>query len=85
MASGQVIFVSRNQGMIVVQHDEGFAVIEMLGSEGSLEVGGAVRGDWSSSGSGTVRANGESYDVFFQGSWGSLDMAISIARSSGGG
>ena len=85
MASGQAIFVSRNQAMIVVQHDDGFAVIELLGGEGALEVGVAVRGDWNVSGSGTIRANGESYEVLFQGSWGSRDIAISIARKSGGG
>ena len=85
MTSGQVIFVSGNQGMFVVQHDDGFAVIELLGDEGALEVGVAVSGDWSDSGSGTIRANAESYDVFFQGSWGSRDTAISIAKRSGGG
>lgn len=85
MASGQVIFVSRNQGMIVVHHDDGFALVELLGGEGELEVGVAVSGDWGASGPETIRANGRRYEVVLQGSWGSRDVAITNARNAGGG
>ena len=85
MARGQVIFVSRNQGMIVVQHDDGFAVVELLGSEGDLAVGDAVVGDWSALGREEVRAHGESHAAYFQGNWGARQAAIDTARRTGGG
>ncbi|MCW2246220.1 hypothetical protein M2352_001811 [Azospirillum fermentarium] len=86
-STGAVIFISRNQGMVVVQHDDGFAVVELLGDEGELEVGDRVSGDWDALGGETIRASRlqRNMDVYMQGSWGFRDHAIRIARNTGGG
>ena len=81
----QVIFVSRNVGMLVVQHGDGFAVVEMLGSEGEIVVGDKVAGDWDALGGEPITAHGQNFDAYFQGNWGSRDAAIKIARNTGGG
>lgn len=85
MASGTVIFVSRNQGMIVVQHAQGFSVVELLGGEGEIERGDQLRGDWLALGGETIRKGGEDYDAYFQGCWCSVDSAVAMARHIGGG
>ncbi|AUJ63280.1 hypothetical protein B9057_02590 [Aestuarium zhoushanense] len=71
--------------MIVVQHDVGFAVVELLGSEGEFQVGDVVRGQWDELGSEPVFKDGEEQDAYYQGNWGSLEKAITIARNTGGG
>lgn len=85
MPAGQVLFVSRNGGMIVVGHDDGFAVVELLGSEGEFQVGDAVRGRWDGLGGEPIFKEGAEYDAFFQGSWASGQQAVMIARNTGGG
>lgn len=85
MASGSVIFVSRNYGMIVVQHDQGFSVVELLGGEGEIQRGDQLRGDWLALGGESFWKDGEAYDAFFQGCWGNPSAAIQIARNTGGG
>lgn len=85
MASGTVVFISRNQGMIVVQHAQGFAVVELLGGEGEIERGDRLRGDWLALGGDTFLKAGESYDAYFQGCWGNAEAAVSMARRIGGG
>lgn len=85
MAHGEVIFVSKSQNMIVVHHNDGFAVVELLGSEGNLSVGDAVVGDWSALGREEFQAHGENHDAYFQGNWGTRQVAIDTARRTGGG
>lgn len=85
MAVGHVVFVSGNRGMIVVRHDDGFAVVELLGSEGEFSIGDSVRGDWDALGGEPIYKQGEEHDAYFQGTWGSRDHAITIARNTGGG
>jgi len=85
MSQGQVVFISRNQGMIVVQHDDGFAVVELLGSEGEFSNGDVVRGDWGALGGEPIFKCGDEHDAYFQGSWGAVTRAVSIARKTGGG
>jgi hypothetical protein len=84
-SSGQVIFVSRNFGMLVVQHSDGFAVVELLGSEGEIVVGDTVRGDWDALGGEPIFKEAEAYDAYFQGNWGNKLAALKIARNTGGG
>ncbi|GEM_PF-2162800 len=85
MTSGTVVFVSRNQGMIVVQHAQGFAVVELLGSEGEIERGDQLRGDWLALGGETFWKASEAYDAYFQGCWGNGEAAVAMARRIGGG
>ncbi|WP_310541589.1 hypothetical protein [Phenylobacterium sp.] len=85
MSEGQVVFVSGNQGMIVVRHSDGFAVVELLGSEGEFGISDVVTGDWNALGSEPIYRDRRMYDAYFQGSWGSSAQAIMIARNTGGG
>jgi hypothetical protein len=85
MAIGNIIFVSRNAGTIVVQSDAGFTVVELLGNEGQLEKGDEVLGDWSACGREPICRDNQSFDAYFQGCWGNANAAIQIARQTGGG
>lgn len=82
---GRVTFTSRNGGMVVVQHSDAFALVEMLGDEGELRPGDRVSADWSELGGGHVEKDGVGYEVFFQGSWGAADIPVQMARQAGGG
>lgn len=82
MAQGRVIFVSRNGGMLVVQHDDGFALVEMIGDEGSIAVGDEVSGDWDALGGEPIRCGDDTYDAYFQGSWGTREIPTRMAAGS---
>jgi hypothetical protein len=81
---GRVAFTSRNGGMVVIQHSDGFALVELLGDEGELQPGDDVIADWSELGGGRVGKGGVGYDVYFQGSWGAPDIPVRMARQTGG-
>jgi len=85
MSRGQIVFVSRNGAMLVVQHEDGFTVVEMLGDEGVLQVGDQVLGDWTAVASEPIRRDGDLFDACFQGCWGNPNAAIQAARDAGGG
>lgn len=85
MAAGSVIYVSPMQNMIVVAHGDGWSVVELLGDEGEIDIGDTLNADWSELGGGVVRRGGESFDVYFQGTWGSHQAAVESAYRSGGG
>lgn len=85
MSIGVVVFVSRNGGMIVVQHDRGFSVVELLGGEGEIGRGDRLRADWLALGGEPFEKDGDSYDAYFQGCWGNPNAAVDIARRIGGG
>ena len=85
MSKGRVVFVSGNGGMLVVQSDEGFALIELLGDEGQIETGDYVYGDWTALGGEPIRRDGESFDAYFQGCWANPQIPVEMARRSGGG
>lgn len=82
--SGTVIFSSRNGAMLVVQHEDGFALIEMLGSEGEIRVGARVRGDWNAVAGEPIYWDGRRFDAYFQGNWPSREVPIRLARQTGG-
>ena len=85
MAIGRVVFVSRTQGMIVVQHEDGFTLVELLGDEGGIAVGDRVAGDWTAEGREPMRTTSGVLDTYFQGCWGSAQAAVGVARRTGGG
>jgi hypothetical protein len=80
MASGRVIYVSRNGGVIVVIHRDRFSVVQLLGEEGTFAIGDHVCGDWESEGSAPL-AEGSRYVGHCQGTWASLNAAVQIARN----
>lgn len=67
---GEVVFVSRNQGMIVVRSDDGFTVVDLLGDEGLVEVGDRALGDWSANGGERITVKRQSIDAYFQAATG---------------
>jgi hypothetical protein len=71
--------------MIVIRHSDGFAVVELLGSEGEFGVGDLVAGDWTALGGEPIYKDRYPHDAYFQGSWGSAAQAVTIARNTGGG
>lgn len=85
MESGKVVFVSPNQGMIVVQHDDGFAVVELLGSEGEFGLGDIVKGRWDELGGEPIQKAGVEHDAYYQGNWSVGEQAVAVARRTGGG
>lgn len=82
---GEVVFVSRNQGMLVVRSDEGFTVVELLGDEGFVQVGDRALGDWSANGGETITVRRQRLDAYFQATYGNPQMAVAMARRLGGG
>ena len=80
MSTGTIVFTSRNRGMIVVRHDDGYTLVEMLGDEGALVVGDKVSGDWDALGGELIYSQGRRYEAYFQGTWGSPDTPIQMAR-----
>lgn len=82
---GDVVFVSRNQGMVVVKSEEGFTLVELLGDEGFVEVGDRALGDWTAEGGERMTVRKRSLDAIFQGTYGGLVQAVTMARRMGGG
>ena len=80
MSAGTVVFISRNGGMVVVRHDDGYALVEFLGQEGELSIGDQVSGDWNSLGGELIWSQGHQYEAYFQGTCGPLDTLLRIAR-----
>ena len=87
MPSGRVRFVSPNKGMIVVSHDDGYTVVELLGSEGEFAVGDEVSGNWSAVGGEPIYSHSSRIprDAYFQGTWPTFEGAARVARTTGGG
>jgi hypothetical protein len=65
--------------MLVIQHEDGYALVELLGSEGTVAKGDIVSGDWDALGGEPLFHEGEELDAYFQGSWGSKEAAIRAA------
>ena len=78
MTRGHVVYVTPNGAMLVVEHETGFSWVELLGSEGEVERGHLVYGNWEALGGDTIRHDGEEIDVFMQGCWGSLGAVMSV-------
>lgn len=58
-------------------HDEGWAVVELIGREGDIAVGDAVLGDWQAVAGEDLIFNGETFSVFFQGT-GTKQWALGL-------
>lgn len=80
---GRVVFVSRNGAMLVVENDNGFALVEMLGNEGEISVGARVTADWDAVASESMFLARQRFDVYLQGNT-TLDEAVRLAREAGG-
>jgi hypothetical protein len=83
MSAGTIVFTSRNGAMVVVRHDDGYTLVEMLGDEGALAVGDAVSGDWDALGGEPIYSQGRRYEAYFQGTWGYPGPPVQMVRSLG--
>lgn len=80
---GRVVFISRNGAMLVVENDNGYALVEMLGNEGEIPVGAQVTADWDAVASEPMFSGSQRFEVYLQGNT-TLDEAIRLAREAGG-
>ena len=80
MSAGTIVFDSRNGGMVVVRHDDGYTLVEMLGDEGALvmcDIVSETGMPWVASQS-THRAIATRR--YFQGTWASPEPPIRMLR-----
>jgi hypothetical protein len=80
VSQGRVVFSGRAGGMLVVQSEHGFTLVEMLGQEGEVVVGDVVRGDWDAEGSEPLFRGRDRFDAYVQGTWGAPDVPVRMAR-----
>ena len=80
VSKGCVVFSSRAGGMLVVQSEHGFTLVEMLGQEGDVVVGDVVRGNWDAEGGEPLFRGRDRFDAYFQGTWGVMDVPVRMAR-----
>lgn len=71
--------------MLVVQHENGFALVELLGGEGEIAAGDDVRADWDALGGEVLLRGGDRFDGFLEGSWADHRVPLGMARNMGGG
>jgi hypothetical protein len=64
MSAGTIVFNSRNGGMVVVRHDDGYTPVEMLGDEGALVMCDII-GDWDALGGEPIYSQGNRYEAVF--------------------
>ena len=80
-SAGQVVFIAVNNAeVIVVEHDDGFAVVELVGNEERLARGDRVTGDWSRLGQDSMMFGSRKLSAYYQGSLPTLDEAVTMAR-----
>lgn len=64
---GTVVAVSKNKAALAVSNEEGWTVVELIGSEGKIAAGDSVFGDWQATGSEDLIFNGEPFSACFHG------------------
>ncbi len=69
--------------MLVVQNDNGFALVEMLGREGEIPINANVSADWDAVAGETMYFGDQQFDVYLQGNI-SMSEAVRLARQAGG-
>ena len=80
--SGVVVHQEPGSAFIVVQHDDGFTLVELMGHEGMIEVGEAVTGEWTvEAGAWVITSTRLKLDACFQGTWETLSGALAVARN----
>jgi hypothetical protein len=65
---GTVVAVSKNKAALAVSNEEGWTVVELIGSEGKIAVDDTVFArDWLAVGSEDLIFNDEVFSAYFQG------------------
>jgi len=65
---GTVVDVSKNKAALAVSNEEGWTVVELIGSEGKIAVGDTVFArDWLAVGSEDIIFNDEVFGAYFRG------------------
>jgi hypothetical protein len=81
-SAAQIVFIATNTAVFVIQHGDGFAVVELTGDGdgGKVAKGDQIQGDWSKLGLETVTFAGRKLSSYFHGSSATLDEAVGVAR-----
>ena len=81
---GTVVDVSKNKAALAVSNEEGWTVVELIGSEGKITVGDTVFArDWLAIGSEDLILNDEVFSAYFQGT-GDEQWALTQIANWGG-
>ena len=78
ITSGIVVFIPKD-GFIVVKHDRGFTVIELIEDAVDISRGDRIGGDWSGP-CGSVYKLGIEYDAHYSPLDGDLETAVERAQ-----
>ncbi|HZO46422.1 MAG TPA: hypothetical protein VFB68_11045 [Xanthobacteraceae bacterium] len=79
-SQGKAVSVTHDGRLLIVKHQDGYCLIEMIGSASELSIGDTILGQWDAGGTVVLRGN-EIFDCRFQGSWVSLEEAVATART----
>ena len=77
---GRVVFFGRAGGMLVVQGEDGFTLVEMPGQKGEIAVGNMAWGDLDAQGGEPLSGGLDRFDAYFQGTSGAPDVPLRMAR-----
>jgi hypothetical protein len=85
MTEDLVTFESGNGAMIVVQHDDGYALVDLIGDEGKIASGDQVFSTkWDDLGSQSIKSDAGLHHTYFYGSWSKEDIPVLMAVQMGG-
>jgi hypothetical protein len=80
--SGTVMAISKNKAALAVSNENGWTVVELIGSEGEIAVGDIVSGDWGKHGGQDLILNRRKFSAYFQGI-GSKRWALGLVNRWG--
>lgn len=78
--NGRVLFRSKETGMFIIKHSDGYALVEILGSEDEIELNDIISGDWDAEGCEPLYKEGKKFEAYFQGSWGDFETAVHVCQ-----
>jgi hypothetical protein len=83
-SQGKIAYVAQDGVMVIVQHQHGYCLIEMIGGARKLSIGDVLLGQWDEAGGKLVLRGNEIFDCRFQGTWINFDEALATARRATG-
>jgi hypothetical protein len=83
-SQGKIVHVTESRVMLIVQHQNGYCLIEMTGNAKRLGIGDVLLGQWDQAGGEVVLRGNEIFDCRFQGTWVSFEEALATARRATG-
>jgi hypothetical protein len=77
---GIVVVTIASEGLIVVDHDHGFTVVELIEDDVPVRPGDRIGANWTSYGGDNLFKLGVKHDAFFHCCWSSIEEAVDAAR-----